>query len=112
MAKEAIDKPDPAKKSPFKRVQVWTSEYPFSSDGEYKLIEVTGVAEGKGYDGSPKYWASDGKNRKVIDSHRTYVVNLENNKKITEITKLNTQIEALREMRDKTASSLEKFKVD
>jgi hypothetical protein len=60
-AKEFIDRPLPKEKDkPFQRIPAWLFRY----NDEPKKVEITGIAEGRGYKGDEKVWISDGKDRR------------------------------------------------
>lgn len=55
-AKEFIDKPLPPEKAkPFEKIPAWFFRYSSAP----KKIEVTGIAEGRGYGGDDKVWISE-----------------------------------------------------
>lgn len=117
-AKEAIDKvPDPKdpNEKPFERIKCYCDGGYFDKDGTgHAIVEVTSVADGKGYYGGPEFWASgegSGYSRgkklrsKVYGSH-LFPVNDKNTAiieqlkvKYAERAKLDEEIEALKKKR-------------
>jgi len=76
-AKEIIDKPVPAEKAkPFEKIPAWLFKY----DGDTpERIEVTGIAEDRGYGGGQRVWIKHRGNRsKESTSFSIYPVSPQN----------------------------------
>lgn len=95
-AKEYIDKPLPPEKAkPFEKIPAWFFRY--DSDAP-KQIEVTGIAEDRGYGGGQQVWINnDGKRSKESERFSIFPASQKNDEILAQIVVCHQKIEKLRE---------------
>jgi hypothetical protein len=110
-AKEAIDRPDPPEKKPFKRISAWVNKY-----SGFAKVEVTSIAESS-Y-GHTQVWVTGtgtgwrhGKERSKESASMVYP-SPQNDAKVEEWMALSKQIDTLRERQVKLVKEMKPLEVD
>jgi hypothetical protein len=102
-AKEFIDKPVVEKEEKtFVPIDAWWFSY---SEGP-RIVKVTSVAE-RGYGSLEYYWIKDGKDRSKRAAYELYPKTDKNDKLVSEVQALDSQLDSLREKRDEKKQKLD-----
>lgn len=110
LAKAAIDKPEPKKKSAFSPVEAWYSGYRFGGGADWRKVTITSIAEsGPRYSSGGDVWIKDGKERSKVDVSGLFSVNESNNAIIEELLNLKKESEAIDARINSARSKLKVF---
>ena len=107
-AKEIIDKPEPKEKKPFTRIKAWHREY----SSLFAPCEVTSIADAPSYSCEQYVWIVKDGNRSREYARNICPMNPHNDALVAEHAKIQAEIDALTEKRNKLAEKATCLKIE